>query len=62
MDETKISDTKVKSADPWLMDGGPMFYPSDFENLQPLPEELESKLNALADEIFGPVDEVQPAA
>ena len=53
---------EINVDDPWLMDGGPMFYPSDLENLEPLPKELEAKLDAIADEILGPVDEVQPAA
>ena len=57
-----MSDMGINGADPWLMDGGPMFYPSDLENLEPLPKELEARLDALADEIFGPVDEIQSAA
>ena len=62
MAEAKMNST-YDPYDPslWVMDDSCPYDLSDIENIV-LPKEIEEKLHALADEIFGPVDEVQSAA
>ena len=62
MAEAKMNDT-YDPYDPslWTMDDT---YPYSLADLKrfPLSKEMEEKLDALADEILGPIDEIQPAA
>lgn len=61
MAEAKVSNTKTADYDPWLMDDSCPYDIYDLERF-PLSKELEAKIDAIANEVLGPVDEVQPAA